>query len=160
MNPKSIFPWTICFLHLLFAGPAEATNLKIMDQTGTEKNVEASELRTITFNGANLNLNFQNGTTDYVTLSSIRKMYFSSVSTLKGTAATTNVVLYPNPVAETLILKNLPEGRWAISVWNIMGHKVLSIYLSSESATMDVGSLESGLYFIRINNQTLRFCKK
>jgi len=161
MRTNSILICLMSIFCLIFSASAYAgTSLNILNQTGTEKNVNASTLRTITFSGSSLNLNYQNGNTEAVTLSTIRKIYFSSLSTAVLPAQKVSLILYPNPVSETLCLKNIAEGVSLVSIWHISGRKVLSTTVSSESATIDVSGLASGLYLLKIQNQTLRFSKK
>jgi hypothetical protein len=137
------------------------TSLNILNQTGVEKIINAGNLRTITFSGSNLNLNYFDGRSDTVILTSIRKMYFNQLTALKKTSQSlTSILIYPNPVVETLYLKNLPDGIHTVAIWNITGRKVMNVTLSSESCSIDVSTLASGFYFLRINSQTLRFSKK
>jgi hypothetical protein len=151
---------TIALCLIVSVSAKAGTNLNILNQAGTEKNVNASSLRTITFTGANLNLNYQDGNTEAVAMTTIRKIYFSAIPVALRPIQQATMALYPNPTAESLNLKNLPEGTSTISIWHISGRKVLSTTISSESTSIDVSGLATGLYLVKIQNQTLRFSKK
>ena len=60
-----------------------------------------------------------------------------------------NTAIYPNPVQEELTLKsNLDLNGSIIAIFNTQGKKVFNSYFNSN--TIDVSSLESGIYFLRI----------
>ncbi len=54
------------------------------------------------------------------------------------------VALYPNPVKDRLYVK--AEGLQRVEVFNLVGQKVLA----SENASIDMGSLVQGVYFVRV----------
>jgi hypothetical protein len=160
MIMKNIIGRLILFC-LMLAGTVHAgSNLNIVNQLGAEKLVTASSLRTITFSGSNLNLNYQDGNSESVVLTDIRKLYFSSLPTVLKAEQKIGLILYPNPVSQTLSLRNIPEGATVATIWHISGRKVMQATLTSENPTLDVSGLASGLYLLKIQNLTLRFSKK
>lgn len=56
----------------------------------------------------------------------------------------TRVVLYPNPVQQTLSVK--AEGAFSVTVYSLSGQQVLY----SESSRIDVSTLRQGMYLVRI----------
>ncbi len=71
-----------------------------------------------------------------------------------------NIGVYPNPVTNQLHIKNLKEES-TLYVLDILGHVVIK---DKNNASLDVSSLESGIYFITILNNnkktTLKFIKQ
>ncbi len=55
-----------------------------------------------------------------------------------------DITLYPNPVKDRLNVK--AESLQTVEVYNLMGQMVLS----TTTATIDMGSLNQGIYFVRI----------
>lgn len=56
----------------------------------------------------------------------------------------TDIAIYPNPVKDRLTVK--AESLQTVEVFNLMGQRVLS----TTTATVDMGSLNQGIYFVRI----------
>lgn len=160
MSEKYLFGSLIA-LCLLLSGPIHAgSSLNILKLSGSEKAITASSLRTITFSGNNLNLNYQDGNTEAIALADIQKLFFSSLSNSLEMTHSNLMVVFPNPVAQTLYLKNIPEGATLATIWHISGRKMLQISLSTETNSLDVSVLPSGLYLLKIQDQTIRFSKK
>ncbi|HYG40941.1 MAG TPA: T9SS type A sorting domain-containing protein, partial [Cytophagales bacterium] len=64
-------------------------------------------------------------------------------------AASTNLVLYPNPVESDLFFTEIPEGAKVV-VRNLRGEQVLKG--SVEDKSINLSALKSGLYIIFIND--------
>lgn len=69
--------------------------------------------------------------------------------------------VYPNPVSDILYIKNLLNENVNYSIFNVTGQQVLA---GSTSGTIDVTSLEKGLYFLQIKGEnrleTVKFLVK
>jgi len=76
------------------------------------------------------------------------------------------VALYPNPTQQTLFLElgNTPLTIDKVTVFDIQGKLLLSLIPKGSSTAIDVSSLSSGNYFLRISSgkdtMTKRFIKK
>jgi hypothetical protein len=70
--------------------------------------------------------------------------------------------VYPNPASQFLQLSSV-EGVTCFQLFNILGQPLISKSYP-KSATIDISSLNSGIYLIRIrqkgSNKTFRFVKK
>ncbi len=86
--------------------------------------------------------------------------YFTSGS---GIAEWTNTIsVYPNPVVETISIRNAEGSR--IAIYNSNGQLVKQIENAESNASVNVTSLSVGLYFVQIthDNQvnTVKFVKE
>jgi len=74
-----------------------------------------------------------------------------------------NAQAYPNPVTNTLHIKN-DNPITSISVSNIIGEMVLNETVFNKNHSIDFGSLKSGIYFVTISSanetQTLKVIKR
>ncbi len=82
-------------------------------------------------------------------------------STGSGTAGT--LVVYPNPAnnilfVQTLRATSLPAEIYRIT--NLMGQTLLQGTLAAETQQIDISSLPAGMYFINVNEQTVKFVVK
>lgn len=64
--------------------------------------------------------------------------------------------LYPNPTSDKIIISGVPTNS-SFSIFNPMGKLILD---GSYTDGIELNNVESGVYFITINNQTLSFVKK
>ena len=82
--------------------------------------------------------------------------YFDDIyfSVNPGTVLNTNnftiskVKLYPNPTSNVLNIESLGTIQ-TISVYNVLGQEVINKALNSASTSLDVSSLNSGIYVVK-----------
>ena len=72
--------------------------------------------------------------------------------------------LFPNPVVSTLDIKTNVDGDYQIKVYNILGEVVYSIDESfqntSISKSIDMSSLNSGVYLVKVTSQNVTSVKR
>ena len=67
--------------------------------------------------------------------------------------ATTNLEVYPNPASDIITVKGV-EINANISVMNMIGQEVISATATDENMEINVASLITGVYFIKVGNST------
>jgi hypothetical protein len=76
-----------------------------------------------------------------------------------GDANLNTLVLFPNPASSQLHIKG--TGIADIAVYNILGSQIMNVNNVIEETILDVGSLQTGTYFLKVTNsegtQTKRF---
>lgn len=81
-------------------------------------------------------------------------IYVDNLYFYKGTALSTknfnfaNVSLYPNPTQNTLNI-SAKETIQSATVFNILGKKLKTVEMNKTSGSIDVSSLNSGVYFVK-----------
>jgi hypothetical protein len=152
------------FLIILFVGigslqvQSQNLSLNIKKTDATERNVQLSLLKKITFVGTDMVLNYQAGNTENVAFSLIQKITFSPFTALSSTFENeSTLVVYPNPSSGYIYLKNMPELFTRIAIYSISGIQVVNSRLTDKK--IDISQLEKGIYFIKINNQVSKFSK-
>lgn len=74
--------------------------------------------------------------------------------------STTSVKLYPNPASSVLHIQSAIEVS-EYAIYNVVGKLVAQNKISeSNNVEISIENLESGLYFVNINNQYLKFIKQ
>lgn len=69
--------------------------------------------------------------------------------------------LYPNPASNLIYLTSKSETINNITVTNVFGQKIMEISNHTNEKSIDISHLTSGMYLMRVNNQTtLKFIKK
>lgn len=64
------------------------------------------------------------------------------------------VALYPNPASSRVTLSGLPEGRTHVAIYDLSGRLVSTHAAQGSSTTMDVSTLPSGNYIVRLSQGT------
>jgi hypothetical protein len=76
-------------------------------------------------------------------------IYFHKNTTMSSDSFTTSKVkLYPNPTSNVLNIESLGTIQ-TISVYNVLGQEVINKSLNSTSTSLDVSSLNSGIYVVK-----------
>lgn len=75
-----------------------------------------------------------------------KEKYYNSVSNEEFQL---DYFILPNPAADKLYISNIQDGDNTFEIFDYLGAKVQSGYLSKE---IDVSSLQLGFYFLKINN--------
>lgn len=137
-------------------------NLAIFKKDGSIDQKDLATVKTLTFSGANLFLNFTDGKTLGYAISGISKIYFKPVVT--GTkimnTADALVSIYPNPAENLLNLKNLPGTGTAFWITGTDGSVKKNGLLNAGYNSLDISSLPAGIYILKINNHALKFVKQ
>lgn len=85
------------------------------------------------------------------------------MSTLSNDNFQTNesVKIFPNPVNNVVYFDNEKVKLNSIEIYSITGKMVLKTNFNSfkKEQKIDVSKLKSGLYFLKINNKTIKFIK-
>ena len=73
------------------------------------------------------------------------------------------LVLYPNPVVESLTLEGALDGA-RVEIYTVLGQPIIGFDLSGQRSVLDVSSLGQGVYFLRCSKDSdvrvLRFLKR
>lgn len=89
------------------------------------------------------------------------KIYFSTdyneVSTIEKVE---NLVLYPNPVTDLLYIQTEQKITTPVEIYNLQGGLIQSVEAVSINSGIDVSALNSGVYLLRIEQQTYKFVKR
>ena len=70
--------------------------------------------------------------------------------------------IYPNPADEELIVRHNSDQIFSkLTIYDVNGRNLMEVTeFGLQHTILDVSSLKSGIYFITIDNQSLKFIKK
>jgi len=74
-------------------------------------------------------------------------------------------LIYPNPAKDkiTISIDNLTTDNLQFEIYDLMGRVVSQLSngkLSNSQLTIDIYNLQSGIYFLKVNNQVIKFIKE
>ena len=70
-----------------------------------------------------------------------------------------NFVIYPNPASNQLFIESKTQVGQAFSIINLLGETIISAQLNGQIEALDISSLPPNIYFIRIDNESIKFVK-
>ena len=92
--------------------------------------------------------------------------YYSDITGINELTDNCNVLIYPNPANDYLMINTTINENLKIEIYTIRGQNVLSAECTNNASQMriDISQLPAGIYFIRIannqNNITKKFVKE
>jgi len=156
--------FSLLFLFIVAAGlnAARGQSLVLQLVNGTEETKDILALQKVFFSGENLNINYLNGSSETFAVTNLSKIYFHPLSNSSETIAGTvkKISVYPNPAISTLNLKNVSNDEASFTIFRMDGAIVMKSQLVSGKSSIDIASLDGGLYLLKIDNQVVRFIKK
>ncbi len=161
MKKRILLAFSLFSLLILFTTKLQAqTNLILSLNDGTEKSALLSSLNKLTFVSDNLVLNYNAGNTEAYAVSNVHKIIFGTTSAVSELSANnTDLVIYPNPADQYLLLKNIPNVEVRVNVYSLDGSLVKSESINSNEQ-IDISNLSTGFYILKINNKALKFTKR
>ena len=130
----------------LTSDPNESNNLLDTTMTATDisnYNYLCNEMLNLTGSGASCK-NFPSGINDEIKISN-------------------QFTIEPNPVQNQLKIKNLIAGFQRVEIQNTLGQTIKMIETNNSTSTnfeVDVADLKTGIYLLRVGNQTQKFIKE
>lgn len=93
-------------------------------------------------------------------VSDIRKVQFASQPyAIEEFDAQSSLLLYPNPATTYFKIAGEEQQQLQIQIYSVTGQLLLSTYKDAND-NVDVSTLPSGMYFVKVNGQTIKMCKK
>lgn len=139
---------------------AQVQEMTVRQTDGSEQLIQISDIGKISFEGQNLVISMKNSEGKTFPLSSLNKLYFKkgdTTSAVNDSEASTEFSVYPNPSTDKIYLKNISLSGQEISIYNIEGQIVKSFIMNSNVNEISVSELQPGVYFIKVDNNIIRF---
>ena len=154
---------SLCLVLLLWTGISEtkAQSVIVKQFDGTENTELLTTVRNLSFSGSDLVLTFTSGSTDIYSLSTVRKIYFdTNISVNENTELSGNSLhIFPNPAGNSITVQSVSNKVSIVNIYRTDGSLVISQVVSTESQTLDISQLSSGLYLLTMNGQSAKFIK-
>jgi len=150
----------LLFLMLTQYVIAQKTFLEILKTDYSQKKIELNILNKLTFTSTDLILNYSAGNNESVPKNEIRKIVFSTATGIQNSTFNSNFQVVPNPAKNFIILRNVPEGEYTVSVYSITGSQIFSIKTTSILNSLDISTLKTGMYIVKANNFVTKFTKE
>lgn len=81
-------------------------------------------------------------------------------ASLKENSSELNINIYPNPTEDKINIELKNETKGNVVITNQLGQVVKEMNIDGKELTIDIEDLTSGIYFINVSNQRMKFLKK
>lgn len=80
-------------------------------------------------------------------------------ASLKENSSELNINIYPNPAEDKINIELKNETKGNVVITNQLGQVVKEMNIDGKELTIDIEDLTSGIYFINVSNQRMKFLK-
>ena len=80
-------------------------------------------------------------------------------ASLKENSSELNINIYPNPTEDKINIELNNETKGNVVITNQLGQVVKEMNIDGKELTIDIEDLTSGIYFINVSNQRMKFLK-
>ncbi|MDD5184570.1 MAG: T9SS type A sorting domain-containing protein [Paludibacter sp.] len=161
MKRKNIF-FGLLFMSIFPLNIIPAQNSLIIKlNNGSETGTLLNSIDRITFSAGNVIFKNIDNSSNSIMLSDISNLTFGLFSGITAIIPDKmSMVVYPNPANDFIQLKNVPEGVLNIKIIRLDGAVLMNKQLLDKNQSIDISHLASGFYFLKVNNNTLKFTKQ
>jgi hypothetical protein len=150
------------FFLILVTSGINAQRLVIRMNNGNENSEFLNTVQKLYFSDNELIVDFYSGSDDAYELSDIRKLYFDAAVSIDDITLQdiNELTVYPNPAGNVITVLGIPAGAGSISVYRMDGRAVITRAVSSNHETINISTLQNGLYLLNAIGYTAKFVKK
>lgn len=159
MHKKKTTQIVFLMLLLTFSYSTAQNNLYLNLTSSGSKSYTFTSLSKITMNESSVVLKLQNGTTESYLYSALSSISFSALTGIESQNGALSICMYPNPASEYIQFSGLNKSTQKLMIYNTAGNLVGIYNVNSTENKLSIGYLQAGMYFIRINNQTIKLSK-
>lgn len=137
--------------------PAAAQHMQIETNSGENEVIELKNLKQITFNGTNVNIEQTDGTLSSASMGSISRIYFGDFTDIEPTIARAeSIIAY---ISGNTIAVNCKAGT-TVTVYNMLGRQLLAERIGTEGGEINIAGLPQGIYILKADEKTAKFVKR
>ncbi len=142
---------------IAFATTATAQKIVVEKTTGSSEFITFANLKQITFDGANVNIEQSDGTKSSATMAEINRIYFDIPESIADIELQNGkLVKY---ISSDEIAVNSNAGS-IVTIYNPIGAQMISKHINAEGATISIASLPQGIYIVKVNDRTTKIVKR
>lgn len=133
-----------------------AQSIKVNEKDGDSIELSLDGLRKLSFSDGNLVATFKDGTSESYEMSDISGLSFDSETGVGTVSVMEGRMVYS--ASQGLAVVAGSEGS-TFSVFNLSGNSVLQQKIGSDLETVDLSSLQKGVYLVRLGSKTVKIVR-
>lgn len=131
-------------------------SIVINEKEGSPVEISVEGLRSITFDDGRMVATYDDGTTESYVMSEISRLDFEETSGVKMVSLMEGKVSYSASTG-LLVVGNTEGGT--LSIMDLGGTVVMEQKLESPVETIDLSSLQKGVYLLRLDSKTIKIVR-
>ena len=129
----------------------------IIEKSDSYQTVAMEQLRRITFNGNNVNVTQNDGTTITAAMGEINRIYFGTPTSIDNLAGDSKEFI--TTIGSNAIAVNCPAGE-VINIYSINGVRIISTRQEADGGNISIEQLPHSIYLIEAAGRTAKFIKR
>lgn len=147
-----------CFTGIISLFAQGATQATIVFWDASQPDQVFDNVMNFKFNANQLLVELSDQSITAIDIADIRKITLASTSSIESYDLGQDIFIYPNPTSDRLHFASATEKELQVAVYSMNGQQLMHQMLTS-SETLDVSSLPTGMYIIKINHFAYKFNK-
>lgn len=141
---------------LVMSANVDGQSIVINENEGSPVEISVDGLRSITFDEGRMVATYNDGTTESYVMSEISRLDFEESSGVRMVSLMEGRVSYS--ASTGLLVVGNAEGS-SLSVMDLGGTVVMEQELESPVETVDLSSLQKGVYLLRLDSKTIKIVR-
>lgn len=112
----------------------------------------------LTFSNNDIIISQPSGEVYSFTIDSIRRIYFTTESSLLEVLPKSDITLYPNPSKNYITLSNI-NTKTPMSIYNMKGVLVISDIIY-QNKSINISNLSNGIYIVKVGGKKFKLLKE
>lgn len=138
---------------------ADYQNIVVRENSGNEQLFPLVNLEKFSFDESEVKFTYVGDSTKTYDMSSIQKMYFRNTTSGVEDQLQVSLRAYPNPANAEIFISGLTSYPASAAIYDFSGNKVLTSTLENENSSINLSTLPTADYIIKVNNQILKVVK-
>jgi len=134
---------------------SQSFNMIVLTADGNETQYAVSDVQKIVFASSTMTVELKSGENR----TDVSRVSFKDMTGIETPKQESSISVFPNPVVETLTVSGVKKGT-VINVFDLGGGLLKTVAAQENTATINVASLQKGIYLLQIDKQTVKFIKK
>lgn len=152
----------ICSLFIIGQIVHAQSTMNIKLTNGSTSNIDYATIKSIVFENNSFVIKKAECEESFYSIFLSEKVYFGEqvVNSEEIEFSSNSIRLYPNPVTSLLTVERTSDNTTTVYIFTMLGNMVKSFQSSEQNITFDIGALPTGVYFLSVDNQLIKFVKQ
>jgi hypothetical protein len=137
---------------------SQTNSLTVTTKDGSKNFFDLNSIKRIKFQSSNLEISYQNKI-EMISLPTIQLLSFGLYASYSATNEKSTLCVYPNPAHHFLSIAGISTPINQVVIYSANGIRLLNLSNCQSDDKIDISTLSKGLYFVKVNNETIKFIK-
>ncbi|WP_341906863.1 T9SS type A sorting domain-containing protein [Fluviicola taffensis] len=145
---------------IIFSLPANAQNMNIISSNGTNQVIDLTTIESLVFKNGNMIVKDANCGDRYFSQFFVTSIDVGADAGINQLSEANGIQIYPNPVTDQITISRKQSGNTMAEITSVLGEKVAAFEVSDKTFSTSIPEMKSGVYFLNIDQQCIKFVKQ